>query len=118
MPAVDLAGKLALFDDRWSPRVVASFNGHDVMVAKLEGEYVWHAHEDTDDFFLVLKGTLQIELEDGSVTLGPSQLYVVPKGVRHRPVAEGEVHILLMETAGEPNTGDSTERTPAEKTPI
>jgi mannose-6-phosphate isomerase-like protein (cupin superfamily) len=104
--AVDLAAKLALFDERWSPKIVARFNGHEVMVAKLEGEFAWHVHDETDDFFLVLKGRIRIETDQGDVELGPGELYVVPRGVRHRPVAAAEAHVLLIETAGTPNTGD------------
>ena len=108
--AIDLAAKLDAFSDHWSPRIVSRFNECDVMVVKAEGEFNWHRHDDTDDFFLVLKGELRIELREGGerrdVTLGPGELYVVPKGVEHRPVAEGEVHILLIEPAGVPNTGD------------
>lgn len=105
-PAIDLHDKLRLFDDRWSPRTVAEYNGHDVMVVKVQGEYHWHAHPDTDDFFLVLKGRLHIDLPDGTVTLGPGQLFVVPRGVRHRPWAEEETHMLLIEPTGTPNSGD------------
>ena len=104
--AVNLAEKLEAFSEHFSPKIVSEFNGHDVMVAKLKGEFVWHSHPDTDDFFLVLKGNLTIHLRDGEVRLGPGELYVVPKGVEHKPVAEDEVHILLMETKGTPNTGD------------
>lgn len=108
---VNLSDKLAAFADLWSPRIVGAFNGHDLMVVKAKGEFVWHSHSDTDDFFLVLKGRLAIHLRDGpdmrdSVTLGPGELYVVPKGVEHRPVAEEETHILLIEPAGTPNTGN------------
>ncbi len=105
--SVDLATKLASFTEAWQPRTVSLFNGHDVMVAKLRGEYHWHVHDDTDDFFLVLQGYLEIDLEDGSmVTLQPGQLYVVPKGVRHRPRAKEETHIVLIEPTGTPNSGD------------
>jgi mannose-6-phosphate isomerase-like protein (cupin superfamily) len=104
--AVSLAAKLATFDEHWQPRTVATFNGHDVMVAKVKGEFVWHKHDDTDDLFLVLQGTLTIELRDGAVTLGPGELFVVPRGVEHRPVAREEVHLLLLERTGTPNTGD------------
>jgi len=104
--AIRLADKLAKFTDHWSPKIVARFNGHDVMVVKVKGEFVWHAHPDTDDFFLVLKGRLVIQLEDGEVHLGPGDLYVVPKGAQHRPVARDEVHLLLIEPTGTPNTGD------------
>ena len=109
---IDLFAKLAQFDERWAPRTVTTFNGHDVMVVKVEGEFVWHKHDDTDDFFLVLKGSLDIELRDRTVTLGPGQLLVVPKGVEHRPVAREEVHLLLIEPTGTPNTGDTTTAAP------
>jgi len=103
---VRLADKLVLFSDHWSPKIVSQFNGHDVMVVKVKGEFIWHSHPDTDDFFLVLKGALTIQLRDGDVHLGPGDLYVVPKGVEHRPVAEEETHLLLIEPRGTPNTGD------------
>jgi len=104
---IRLADKLSTFTDHWSPKIVSQFNGHDVMVVKVKGEFVWHAHPDTDDFFLVLKGALTIQLRDGDVHLGPGDLYVVPKGVEHRPVAEEETHLLLIEPKGTPNTGDA-----------
>jgi len=108
MPSpIDLAAKLATFSEAWQPRTVALFNGHDVMVAKLRGDYHWHVHPDSDDFFLVLQGQLDIDLEDGStVSLDAGQLYVVPKGVRHRPRARDEARILLIEPSGMPNSGD------------
>lgn len=105
--AVDLAGKLAQFQDHWSPKVVARYNDNDVMVVKVLGEFNWHSHEDTDDFFLVLSGELIIDLPDGAVTLGAGEMYVVPKGVEHRPRAEVETHLMLIEPAGTPNTGDA-----------
>jgi len=107
MKQVNLAAKLATFSEHWQPRTVTLFNGHDLMVVKAQGEFVWHKHEDTDDFFLVLKGQLTIELRDGEVRLGPGELFVVPKGVEHRPVAHEEVHLLLIEPAGTPNTGNA-----------
>ena len=116
MPPINLAAKLAMFSEHFAPKIVASFNGHDVMVVKLKGEFVWHSHPDTDDFFLVLKGRLTIQLRDGEVQLGPGELYIVPKGVEHRPVADEEVHLLLIEPAGTPNTGDAA--TAAAKLPI
>jgi mannose-6-phosphate isomerase-like protein (cupin superfamily) len=106
MNAIDLHDKLGLFSDHWAPRTVAEYNGHDVMVVKVDGEYRWHAHPDTDDFFLVLKGRLHIDLPDGTVTLGPGQLFIVPRGVQHRPWAEEETHMLLIEPTGTPNSGD------------
>lgn len=109
---INLAEKLASFAQHWSPRTVTRFNDWDVMVVKVLGEFVWHKHDDTDDFFLVLKGTLDIELRDRIVTLGPGEMYVVPKGVEHRPVAREEVHLLLIEPTGTPNTGDPATAAP------
>ena len=103
---IDLAEKLARFDERWSPRIVAELNGQHVKLAKLEGEFVWHSHAEEDELFLVLKGTLTIELRDGAGVLGPGQMAVVPRGIEHRPVADGEVHVMLFEPAGTVNTGD------------
>jgi mannose-6-phosphate isomerase-like protein (cupin superfamily) len=113
MDKVNLAAKLAAFDEHWAPRIVATYNGSDVMVVKVEGEFVWHAHPETDDLFLVLAGELEIQLRDRTVTLGPGELFVVPAGVEHRPVARREAHVLLIEPAGTPNTGDPA--TAAEK---
>ncbi len=107
MPAVNLASKLALFSDHWTPKVVARFNGHDVMVVKVLGAFVWHAHPDTDDVFLVLKGDLTIKLRGGDVRLGPGDLYVVPNGVEHCPMAAEEAHLLPIEPEDTPNTGDA-----------
>jgi len=104
--AVNLAAKLALFAEQWSPKVVASYNGHDVMVVKVLGRFVWNSHSDTDDFFLVLRGRLRIEMRDGDVTLDAGELYVVPRGVEHCTVADEETELLLIEPAGVPNTGD------------
>jgi mannose-6-phosphate isomerase-like protein (cupin superfamily) len=103
---INLAEKLAGFTEYWQPRTVAEFNGHDIMVVKAQGEFVWHKHDDTDDLFLVLRGELTIELRDDSVTLRPGEMFIVPKGVEHRPVAKEEVHVLLIEPSGTPNTGD------------
>ena len=105
--AINLHDKLSQFSEPWSPRIVGQFNGHDIMVAKFKGEFVWHAHDDTDDFFLVLSGHVILETEQGTLTLGPGEVYVVPKGVRHRPRAEQEAQVLLIEPAGTPNTGDA-----------
>lgn len=106
MTPINLAAKLATFSNHWHPRIVGSFNGHDLMVVKVLGEFVWHDHPDTDDFFMVLSGALTIDLPDGAVTLQPGEVYVVPKGMQHRPRAEVETHLLLIEPAGTPNTGD------------
>jgi mannose-6-phosphate isomerase-like protein (cupin superfamily) len=113
--AIDLQHKLTLFNDHWSPRTVAEYNGHDVMVVKVQGEFTWHSHGDTDDFFLVLHGELQIDLPDGTVTLGPGQMFIVPKGMQHRPRAVGEAHLLLIEPSGTPNSGDVMTAAPRRK---
>ena len=104
---VNLEEKLATFQDRWSPRTVAELNDYDVRLVKVEGGFVWHAHPETDELFLVLKGRLRIELRDGAVELGPGELYVVPKGTEHRPVAESEVHLMLVEPSATVNTGNA-----------
>ena len=112
MNAVNLASKLATFTEHFEPRTVAQFNGYDVMVAKLKGEFIWHKHDDTDDFFLVLSGHLAIELRDRTIHLGPGELFIVPKGLEHRPVAAREVHVMLLERTGTPNTGDAASAAP------
>ncbi|WP_424213898.1 cupin domain-containing protein [Streptomyces sp. BI20] len=103
---VDLAGLFAGFTEHWAPRLVARVDDHEVKAAKLLGEFVWHHHE-TDEMFLVRSGTLVIRLPDGEVTLGPGQMYVVPRGVEHCPVAEEEVELLMFEAAGTVNTGSA-----------
>ena len=107
MSKVNLAAKLSTFSDHWQPRTVSQFNGHDVMVVKAQGEFVWHKHDETDDLFLVLKGNLTIKLRDREIRLSPGELFVVPKGVEHCPAAEEEVHVLIIEPSGTPNTGDA-----------
>lgn len=110
--AIDLHAKLAAFEGHWQPRTVCEYNGHDVMVVKVEGEYRWHEHPDTDDFFLVLKGELEIDLPDRTVKLAPGQMFVVPRGVQHRPRALKEAHLLLIEPTGTPNSGDPATAAP------
>jgi mannose-6-phosphate isomerase-like protein (cupin superfamily) len=104
---VNLDEKLALFQEHWQPKIVATFNGHDVRVVKLQGEFVWHKHDEADDFFLVLAGRLTIQLRDGDVELGPGELFVVPRGVEHCPRADEETSVLLIEPTGTVNTGDA-----------
>jgi mannose-6-phosphate isomerase-like protein (cupin superfamily) len=103
---INLAEKLTRFDDYWNPRIVADLNDSHVKLVKVQGEFVWHQHADEDELFLVLKGTLIIELRDGSVTLGAGEMVVIPKGVEHRPVAAEEVHLMLIEPKGIRHTGD------------
>jgi mannose-6-phosphate isomerase-like protein (cupin superfamily) len=110
--AISLASKLEQFEEHWSPRTVTAFNGHDVMVVKVKGEFVWHHHDETDDFFMVLSGRLTIRLRDRDVNLEAGDLYVVPAGVEHQPYAEEEAHVLLIEPAGTPNTGDTATAAP------
>lgn len=104
---VNLADRLSTFSEHWTPKIVAGYNGNDVMVVKFEGEFPMHKHDDTDDFFLVLDGRVTIETEEGNVELTAGELYVVPAGLMHRPVAHGEAKVLLIEPSGTPNTGDA-----------
>jgi mannose-6-phosphate isomerase-like protein (cupin superfamily) len=104
---VDLERKLSLFTEFWSPKVIARVNDYDVKVVKVKGEFVWHRHEDTDELFLVLLGRLRIQMREGAVEIAPGQMYVVPKGVEHCPVADEETHALLLEPRGVVNTGDA-----------
>jgi mannose-6-phosphate isomerase-like protein (cupin superfamily) len=112
---VNLAAKLAQFEDHWKPRTVARLNDYDVMVVKVQGEFVWHKHDDTDDFFLVLAGQLDVRFRDRTVSLGPGELFVVPRGVEHQPYAEKEVKLLLIEPTGTPNTGDPRTAAPRQE---
>jgi mannose-6-phosphate isomerase-like protein (cupin superfamily) len=105
--ALDIVEKLSLFAEHWSPKVVARLNDYEIKVVKLEGEFVWHTHDDTDELFLVVDGELTIQMRDGNVVVKAGQLFVVPKGVEHCPVAEGEVQALLIEPAGVVNTGNA-----------
>jgi mannose-6-phosphate isomerase-like protein (cupin superfamily) len=104
---VNLAQKLRLFDEHWQPKIVARINDNDVRIVKVKGEFVWHKHDDTDDFFLVLQGHLTIQLRDRNVELDAGELFVVPRGVEHCPHADEEASVLLIEPAGTINTGDA-----------
>ncbi len=106
MEKVNIAEKLALFHDHWSPRIVAELNGQHVKVVKFQGPFMWHRHEGEDEMFLVVRGTFRMELRDRAIELREGELIVVPRGVEHRPVAENEVEVLLFEPAGTLNTGD------------
>jgi mannose-6-phosphate isomerase-like protein (cupin superfamily) len=103
--AINLDERFAQFSDQWSPKVIARLNDYEVKLARLEGEFVWHDHPDTDELFLVLDGELVIQLRDRDVHLGPGELFVVPRGVEHCPRADGEVRALLLEPRGVVNTG-------------
>lgn len=112
MKPINLAERLAAFDGYWQPRVVGQFNGHDLMVVKVKGEFVWHTHDNTDDFFLVLRGRITVCMREGEVSLGPGELFVVPKGVEHCTTADEEAHLLLIESTGTSNTGDAMTAAP------
>jgi mannose-6-phosphate isomerase-like protein (cupin superfamily) len=107
MDKVNLAEKLDLFTDHWAPRIVARYNDNEIRLVKVEGEFIWHQHADTDELFLVLEGELDMEFRDRTVTLAPGELIVVPRATEHRPCArKGEVKLLLMDPRDMPNTGD------------
>ena len=104
-PEINLKDKLGRFSDHWAPRIVSQFNDYHIKLVKVEGEFVWHNHPETDEFFLVLHGSLEIYLRDGKVKLNEGEIFVVPKGMEHKPYAEKECHLLLIEPAGTINTG-------------
>lgn len=104
---INLAQKLALLTEQWQPRVVAELNDYQFKVVRLEGDFVWHDHKDTDEAFLVIEGRLRIDFRDGVVHLAPGEMFVVPRGVEHKPYAENEVKLLLIEPRGVRNTGDA-----------
>ena len=103
---VNLQDKLSKFSEHWSPKIIAQMNDYHFKLAKVQGEFIWHDHLETDEVFLIVKGQLDIHLREGVVTLSEGEMYVVPKGVEHKPVAEQECHILLVEPAGIVNTGN------------
>jgi len=105
--AINFQDKLAKFSDHWAPKVIAEMNDYQFKLVKLQGEFVWHNHADTDEVFIVLAGKLSIELPDGGVELGPGEMFVVPKGMEHKPVATAECKLLLVEPRGVVNTGDA-----------
>ena len=104
---INLEEKLGKFQDHWSPKIVAQMNDYHLKLVKLQGDFVWHAHPETDELFYVLKGELDIQFRDETATLRQGEMLVVPKGVEHRPRAERECHVLLVEPADTPNTGDA-----------
>ena len=113
--AINLREKLSRFSDTWSPRVIAEMNDYQFKLAKAEGEFVWHDHPDTDEMFLIVEGELEIHFRDGQVTLQEGEMFVVPKGVEHKPVARNPVKIMLIEPRGVTNTGEAGGELTAEK---
>ena len=114
--AINLANKLSLFDEYWSPRTIAQMNDYHFKLVKLQGEFIWHSHPDTDEVFIVIKGKMRIEFRDFPITLSEGELCVVPRGIEHKPVAKDECQIMLIEPSGTVNTGDVvSERTNTEE---
>ena len=112
--SINFQDKLAKFSEHWSPKIIAQMNDNLFKIVKVQGEFVWHEHPETDEVFIVLKGQLEIQFRDGAVALNQGEMFVVPRGVEHKPVAEKECHILLVEPAGTVNTGEVVnERTAA-----
>ena len=103
---INLAQKFSLFTEQWQPRVIAEMNDYQFKVVKLQGDFIWHDHKDTDETFIVIEGTLRIDFRDGAVEIGPGEMFVVPKGVEHKPYAEREVKLMLIEPRGVRNTGE------------
>jgi len=104
---INFENKFGLFDELWSPKIVAEMNDYQFKIVKVKGDFVWHDHPETDETFIVLEGSLRIDLRGGSVHIGKGEMYVVPKGVEHKPFAENEVKMLLIEPRGVVNTGDA-----------
>jgi mannose-6-phosphate isomerase-like protein (cupin superfamily) len=110
--AINLQQKFDLFAEHWAPKVIAEMNDYQFKVVRLQGDFIWHDHKDTDDTFIVIEGNLRIDLRDGAVHVGPGEMFIVPKGVEHKPYAEKEVKLLLIEPRGVRNTGhEGGERT-------
>lgn len=107
MKKINLEDKLSKFSEHWSPKVIAEMNDYQFKLVKIEGEFVWHDHPDTDEVFIVIEGTMQIEFEDRTIELSEGEMLVVPKGVRHKPYAEEECKVMLVEPRGVVNTGDA-----------
>jgi mannose-6-phosphate isomerase-like protein (cupin superfamily) len=103
---INFSAKLGLIDQHWSPKVIAEMNDYQFKLVKLEGDFVWHSHADTDETFIVVEGLLRIDFRDGAIEIGPGEMYVVGKGIEHKPYAESEVQVMLIEPRGVVNTGD------------
>jgi len=110
MEVINLDQKFSLFKEQWSPKIIGQLNGQDVKLAKIEGEFVWHDHKNEDELFYIIKGTLQIEFRDQSVTLNEGEMLIIPKGVEHKPIAKEEVWVLLFEPSNIKHTGDVTHK--------
>ena len=104
---INFTEKFSLFTDLWSPRIIAQMNDNHFKLARIKGEFVWHSHPETDEVFIVISGSMKIHLREEIIELNTGEMYVVPKGIEHKPTAEGQCHILLIEPAGTLNTGDA-----------
>ncbi len=107
MEAVNIGSMLARFSEHWAPKKIAELNDYDIKIVKLQGDFTWHSHADTDELFLVIDGALIVQMRDGDVCLGPGELFVVPRGAEHCPRADVETAVLLIEPGGVVNTGDA-----------
>ena len=105
--AINFAEKFNSFSEQWSPKIIAQMNDYHFKIAKIQGEFVWHSHSETDETFIVIHGEMQIQFQEGAVTLKAGEMFIVPKGMEHKPIAEEECHILMVELAGTINTGDA-----------
>ena len=110
MKAINISEKFKLFNEHWTPKKIGELNGQQVLLAKLKGEFIWHAHENEDELFMIIKGSLKIELRDKTIELNEGELYIIPKGVEHKPIAEKEVHVLLFEPLAIKHTGNITNK--------
>lgn len=106
MKPINISEKFKLFDEHWSPRKIGELNGQQLLLAKIKGEFIWHTHKDEDELFIIIKGCLKIEFRDGTITLNEGEMYIIPKGVAHKPIAEEEVHVMLFEPLSTKHTGD------------
>jgi mannose-6-phosphate isomerase-like protein (cupin superfamily) len=107
MEKINLKDKLSMFSDHWSPKIITEMNDYQIKLVKIKGEFVWHNHEDTDELFFVIKGKMNIEFKDKTIELNEGEMYVVPKGVEHKPYAENECEVMLVEPRGVVNTGNT-----------
>ncbi|MEL6148489.1 MAG: cupin domain-containing protein [Chloroflexota bacterium] len=106
---VNFSEKLGLFSEQWTPKLIGEINDHDIKIAKIQGEFTWHHHADSDEYFYVVSGTLLMQFRDGDVTVNTGEIIVVPAGVAHKPVAHDECHIVMIEKRGTVNTGSATD---------
>ena len=110
MDVVNISEKFKLFNEHWTPKKIGELNGQQVLLAKLKGEFIWHSHEHEDELFMIIKGSLKIEFRDKTIELNEGEMYIIPKGVEHKPIAEKEVHVLLFEPLAIKHTGNITNK--------